>query len=139
MPQLTEGVAYKLEEIKAPAGYEISTEMKDGYFFYIAKEPTEKPENVSKWNVFQSGEYIYYPNTKSDKYELPETGGIGTNRFTAVGLALMAGSLMCGYVMKAETQRKEGNLKPTSQANPRRRSVSQKYKSVKQKNVYKGK
>ena len=100
MPQLTEGVAYKLEEIKAPAGYEISTEMKDGYFFYIAKEPTEKPENVSKWNVFQSGEYIYYPNTKSDKYELPETGGIGTNRFTAVGLALMAGSLMCGYVMR---------------------------------------
>lgn len=40
---------------------------------------------------------------------------------------------------EAETQRKEGNLKPTSQANPRRRSVFKKYKSVKQKNVYKRK
>lgn len=49
---------------------------------------------------------VIFNNHKEDNYVLPETGGIGTNRFTAVGLALMAGSLMCGYVMRRK--RREG-------------------------------
>ena len=43
---------------------------------------------------------------REGEYVLPETGGIGTNRFTAMGLALMVGSLMCGYVMRRK--RREG-------------------------------
>ena len=43
---------------------------------------------------------------REGEYVLPETGGTGTNRFTAMGLALMAGSLMCGYVMRRK--RREG-------------------------------
>lgn len=46
---------------------------------------------------------------KESGYELPETGGIGSNRFTAVGLALMAGSLMCGYVMRRKRRERRGN------------------------------
>lgn len=104
---LTKGVAYKLEETKPPAGYEISAEMKNGYFFYITNEPSEKPENVSKWNVFQEGEYFYYPNTKSTSYTLPETGGTGVGRFTAVGLILMAGSL-AGFMLRQKHRVRSG-------------------------------
>ena len=50
--------------------------------------------------------YALFNNLKKENYTLPETGGIGTNRFTAMGLALMAGSLMCGYVMRRK--RREG-------------------------------
>ena len=49
---------------------------------------------------------VIFNNHKEDNYVLPETGGTGTNRFTAMGLALMAGSLMCGYVMRRK--RREG-------------------------------
>ena len=49
---------------------------------------------------------VIFNNHKEDNYVLPETGGTGTNRFTTVGLALMAGSLMCGYVMRRK--RREG-------------------------------
>ena len=50
---------------------------------------------------------IVITNKEREKsYILPETGGIGTNRFTAMGLVLMAGSLMCGYVMRRK--RREG-------------------------------
>lgn len=104
--KLTEGVAYKLLEINPPPGYMISDDMKDGYFFYISTEPSQKPENVLQWHKYQEGDYFRYPNVKSSSYVLPETGGIGTNRFTAMGLALMAGSLMCGYVMRRK--RREG-------------------------------
>ena len=94
---LEKKVAYKLVETKAPSGYELPDNPEN--YFYLEEEPTEKPDGFVGKKVY-GGTQIYYPNTKSDKYELPETGGIGTNRFTAVGLALMAGSLMCGYVMR---------------------------------------
>lgn len=96
--------AYKLVETKAPDGYEISDEIVDGYLFYISDPntttyPSIKPDNFTG-HYLTGGQVVYYPNTKSSSYILPETGGIGTNRFTAVGLALMAGSLLCGYVMR---------------------------------------
>ena len=49
-------------------------------------------------------------NTSDEKsYILPETGGTGTNRFTAVGLSLMAASLMCEYVMRRKRRERRGN------------------------------
>lgn len=96
--------AYKLVETKAPDGYEISDEIVDGYLFYISDPntttyPSIKPDNFTG-HYLTGGQVVYYPNTKSSSYILPETGGIGTNRFTAVGLSLMAASLMCEYVMR---------------------------------------
>ena len=97
------GIAYKLVEVNAPSGYELPDNAE--YYFYVENEPTEKPDGFNGVKLVQ-GSKIYYPNTKSSSYTLPETGGIGTNRFTAMGLALMAGSLMCGYVMRRK--RREG-------------------------------
>ena len=91
------GIAYKLVETKAPAGYDLPDNPE--YYFYIETEPTNKPDGFNGEKLLQ-GAKVYYTNTKSSNYTLPETGGIGTNRFTAVGLVLMAGSLMCGYVMR---------------------------------------
>ena len=56
--------------------------------------------------VVDSNGIVFNNTTKQERYMLPETGGIGTNRFTAMGLSLMVGSLMCGYVMRRK--RREG-------------------------------
>lgn len=72
-------------------------------YYYKVVEVSNIPGYTVSYtnNDVQSGEVIVTnTRTTSQEYELPETGGIGTNRFTAVGLALMAGSLMCGYVMR---------------------------------------
>lgn len=101
--EIKSGIAYKLVETKAPNGYDLPDNPE--YYFYVETEPTNKPDGFNGEKLLQGGK-IYYPNKKSSSYTLPETGGIGTNRFTAVGLALMAGSLMCGYVMRRK--RREG-------------------------------
>lgn len=80
-------------------------------YYYKVVEVSNIPGYTVSYtnNDVQSGEVIVTnTRTTSQDYELPETGGIGTNRFTAVGLALMAGSLMCGYVMRRKRRERRG-------------------------------
>lgn len=80
-------------------------------YYYKVVEVSNIPGYTVSYtnNDVQSGEVIVTNiRTTSQDYELPETGGIGTNRFTAVGLALMAGSLMCGYVMRRKRRERRG-------------------------------
>ena len=79
------------------------------YAYYVRE--TSTGNYITSYSDGQSGVTsgvltIVNQNNTDDSYVLPETGGIGTNRFTAVGLALTAGSLMCGYVMRRK--RREG-------------------------------
>ena len=110
---------YKITETGQKSGYIYDTAV------YVVKVEVEQTNN--KMNTKSISYYKYeandtidlgslgssilenrviFNNHKEDNYVLPETGGIGTNRFTTVGLALMAGSLMCGYVMRRK--RREG-------------------------------
>lgn len=45
-------------------------------------------------------------NTPVPKYELPETGGIGTSMYTTGGAVLLTGSLFGGYLMKRKRERR---------------------------------
>ena len=72
---------YTVKELNGSDGYDVSYTNNDGV-------------EVGK------SEIVITNKEREKSYILPETGGTGTNRFTAVGLALMAGSLMCGYVMR---------------------------------------
>ena len=72
---------YTVQEVSGSDGYDVSYTNNDGV-------------EVGK------SEIVITNKEREKSYILPETGGTGTNKFTAVGLALMAGSLMCGYVMR---------------------------------------
>ena len=78
---------YTVKEVSGSDGYDVSYTNNDGV-------------EVGK------SEIVITNKEREKSYILPETGGIGTNRFTAMGLVLMAGSLMCGYVMRRK--RREG-------------------------------
>ena len=81
---------YTVQEVSGSDGYDVSYTNNDGV-------------EVGK------SEIVITNKEREKSYILPETGGIGTNRFTAVGLALMAGSLMCGYVMRRKRRERRGN------------------------------
>lgn len=81
---------YTVKELNGSDGYDVSYTNNDGV-------------EVGK------SEIVVTNKEREKSYILPETGGIGTNRFTAVGLALMAGSLMCGYVMRRKRRERRGN------------------------------
>lgn len=81
---------YTVKEVSGSDGYDVSYTNNDGV-------------EVGK------SEIVITNKEREKSYILPETGGIGTNRFTAVGLALMAGSLMCGYVMRRKRRERRGN------------------------------
>ena len=72
---------YTVQEVSGSDGYDVSYTNNDGV-------------EVGK------SEIVITNKEREKSYILPETGGTGTNRFIAVGLALMAGALMCEYVMR---------------------------------------
>lgn len=81
---------YTVQEVSGSDGYDVSYTNNDGV-------------EVGK------SEIVITNKEREKSYILPETGGTGTNRFTAVGLALMAGSLMCGYVMRRKRRERREN------------------------------
>lgn len=95
---------YELEEITAPAGYAL---IKGGVKFTV-KDGTytgkKYDENQAKFLEEAADGHIQYnkDDTKGDygqrvdnkKVTIPQTGGIGTVIFTAVGVALMAGAVI---------------------------------------------
>ena len=92
-------------------------EVGDGITYTVTETPVDgytTSYSVSGQEILEGAEIscktsVTVTNTLSESYVLPETGGIGTNRFTAVGLALMAGSLMCEYVMRRKRRERRGN------------------------------
>ena len=109
---LNSGNSWKHTWSNLPKRY-TTTEGYDILYDYVVEEvnpPSGFSVNYTNNAGIQSGEIIItnVKNTKQD-YVLPETGGIGTNRFTAVGLALMAGSLMCGYVIRRKRRERREN------------------------------
>ena len=92
-------------------------EVGDGITYTVTETPVDgytTSYSVSGQEILEGAEIscktsVTVTNTLNESYVLPETGGIGTNRFTAVGLALMAGSLMCGYVMRRKRRERRGN------------------------------
>lgn len=89
---LAEGTYY-LEEVKAPEGYALRSD--------------KIPFNVNKNSYTQNGDIDYgtqqlggkndATRIKNKKVTIPQTGGIGTIIFTALGIVIMAGSV---YAMK---------------------------------------
>ena len=116
----TEGIYYyKITETGQKSGYTYDTAV---YVVKVEVEQTNNKLNTKSISYYKyaandtvdldslgssiSENKVIFNNRKEDNYVLPETGGIGTNRFTAMGLSLMVGSLMCGYVMRRK--RREG-------------------------------
>ena len=110
---------YRITEVGENAGYEYDTSVHI-VTVEVKKSTNNKLESTVKYykydkddkielNSLESNKteiYALFNNLKKENYTLPETGGIGTNRFTAMGLSLMVGSLMGGYVMRRK--RREG-------------------------------
>ena len=110
---------YKITETGQKSGYTYDTAV---YVVKVEVEQTNNKLNTKSISYYKyaandtidlnslgsniSENKVIFNNRKEENYVLPETGGIGTNRFTAMGLALMAGSLMCEYVMRRK--RREG-------------------------------
>ena len=81
---------YKLVETKAPAGYAVPSnpekEFKVGPFTASTKEVDIK--------YSESDEQENALNIQNTKVTIPQTGGIGTVIFTAIGLAIMASAII---------------------------------------------
>ena len=100
---LVNGKEYQIEEVNIPEGYKL---------LGIGEEGKALSTNSCSFTYYEKQNLVIIAKNQTEnnqKYELPETGGIGTNRFTAVGLALMTGSLMCGYVMRRKRRERRGN------------------------------
>lgn len=88
--KLDDNTAYRLTETKAPQGYEMKTPTV--YEFYIKNTamgaaPECKPDGFNG-KLLNNGDNINISNVIQE-YELPHTGGMGTNTFCMAGGLLM--------------------------------------------------
>ena len=95
---LTRG-SYKLVEASAPAGY---YRMMEEIHFTVEKGEILCGRNSELWSF--DGTTITVVNVAGT--ELPNSGGIGTQFGTMVGLLIMAGSLICGFLMRRKRRRR---------------------------------
>ena len=103
----TKGWSTTIDQLPA---FDIKENGEKVYYTYHVKEVSVSGYDTSYDNNGGIGSgIITIINKQNQSYVLPETGGTGTNRFTVVGLALMAGSLMCEYVMRRKRRERRGN------------------------------
>lgn len=76
------GVVFRLTEKQAPDGYQLDS---TSYTFCIDNKPEKVPDDFSGV-VLPSGSVLYRGNLPSpDRYEFPETGGVGTAEMQCFG------------------------------------------------------
>lgn len=99
------GGTYYLEEVKAPNGYnlladKITVTVSDGVIKAAFMNTTMySPDNTDEI-------WLTLTVTNSSGYELPKTGGAGTNLFTIGGLLFMAVAVGCGYGLRCRRERR---------------------------------
>lgn len=84
--------AYQLEEIKAPAGYALSNTLFDFEVKHGSYNSAEGTTELEYTSTDEAGDYGLKIANK--KVTIPQTGGIGTVIFTAIGLAIMASAII---------------------------------------------
>ena len=87
---LAEGTDYKLVETEAPKGY---AEIKDEIGFKVGKGTYAGAETEIQYNK-EDKNGGYGQRIDNKKITIPQTGGIGTIIFTAIGLAIMASAII---------------------------------------------
>lgn len=92
---------YTLQETAPPTGYHCMTEsmtvtVSDGKFDAV--------NPVGAATVDNTGLTLQVPN--STGYELPETGGSGTQLYTFGGFLLTAGAILYGYILRRRRERR---------------------------------
>ena len=110
---VTEGIIllghtpYYIQEIQAPEGY--VTDSTKHWFYFCHHDPKETCPECGKMdltaypNIEKVPGYVvkYDLTNQLGTYELPETGGAGTNGYTFGGLLLMAGA---GFLLYRKTR-----------------------------------
>ena len=99
------GTPYWIVEVKAPDGYNLM----EGAKQFIVDSDGKINLHEAYGDIYvENGETVVLCVKNPSGYELPETGGVGTVIFYALGATLTAGALMYWYVTKS---RKEGRAK----------------------------
>lgn len=83
---------YQLEEIKAPAGYALNDAATDFEVKHGTYKSSEGTTELDYTSSEETGDYGLKIANK--KVTIPQTGGIGTIIFTAIGLAIMASAVI---------------------------------------------